>query len=594
MGDAAGDGEAEGASARSVLAASVLAGLALALYGLPWTFQGLDVTDEGALVTRSWIAAVHTEDYVFGPRWLAELALGAWLVLGEGLRHARLSWVLGVFAWGGVTCAALAQAFPVRWAAAGAVAAGVACLCRGPLLLEPNLCSAVLALGGTAALLAGPRGAAGGWRRLAAAAAGGGLLALGAAARLPHLAGGALPVVLLALRTGVERRRPTRPELRGAGAALLGWAVVLGVLAAALKAGGRWSELADFGSRFNVKHDPGHLMWLLGLTTVEGAITGLEVLGAVLLLHAGARALESRVAGERGRIALRAAAVVLGAGYVLLKSGWGRPATTTVVVTGVALVLGLALLGGGLLARGRPAPWPRGLEVLGLGLACGLLSPLGSNIGITRLCYAGGPLLAAGLLLLLELEARPVLRAAEPTPPPPGRRLGLALAVALVAGGVAGRWQPYRDDPNRLRLRAEVDHPRLAGIRTTPARAASLERLLDVLADLVEPGDRLLAYDSLPLLHYLTETRPAVAKPWPDTVGVAHLQEAVAAWGDAPPRVVVRARTNPESPRWGLATDLGRPWRHRDQQRLLDAAVAARPYRLAWSNDDFEVLVLEP
>ncbi len=54
----------------------------------------------------------------------------------------------------------------------------------------------------------------------------------------------------------------------------------------------------------------------------------------------------------------------------------------------------------------------------------------------------------------------------------------------------------------------------LKGIRSTPHRVRKVERILEFLDGKLKPGEYLLAYDSLPLFHYLTRTKPSLNTVW--------------------------------------------------------------------------------
>ncbi|MEE9609349.1 MAG: hypothetical protein V3U03_16535, partial [Myxococcota bacterium] len=89
-----------------------------------------------------------------------------------------------------------------------------------------------------------------------------------------------------------------------------------------------------------------------------------------------------------------------------------------------------------------------------------------------------------------------------------------AVCLAVGSGSCSVRaYRSYGDSPID-RLTAEFSHPRFAGIRSTPARVAVLEGIASYLSERVEEGDFLLAYDDVPLLYYLTGTRPAIDHSW--------------------------------------------------------------------------------
>jgi hypothetical protein len=50
---------------------------------------------------------------------------------------------------------------------------------------------------------------------------------------------------------------------------------------------------------------------------------------------------------------------------------------------------------------------------------------------------------------------------------------------------------------------------------TTPERAAAIESLVAELGKWVHSGAVLLTYESIPMVHFLTGTRPYLYNPWP-------------------------------------------------------------------------------
>ena len=52
------------------------------------------------------------------------------------------------------------------------------------------------------------------------------------------------------------------------------------------------------------------------------------------------------------------------------------------------------------------------------------------------------------------------------------------------------------------------------GIYTTKEKADIINDLLVVLPNFVKPGDLLLTYDSIPMIHFFTQTRPFMYNPW--------------------------------------------------------------------------------
>jgi hypothetical protein len=63
-------------------------------------------------------------------------------------------------------------------------------------------------------------------------------------------------------------------------------------------------------------------------------------------------------------------------------------------------------------------------------------------------------------------------------------------------------------------LTARFKHPKLKGIYSTPEKVAALGDLLDYLDERVKPRDYFLAYNYIPMLYFLTHSRPAYGAAW--------------------------------------------------------------------------------
>jgi|GEM_PF-3115975 len=61
-----------------------------------------------------------------------------------------------------------------------------------------------------------------------------------------------------------------------------------------------------------------------------------------------------------------------------------------------------------------------------------------------------------------------------------------------------------------------IDHPKLRGILLPEVQAVGLNAFLKELEKYVRPGDFLLVYNSIPMLHYLASAPPFLQNPWPD------------------------------------------------------------------------------
>jgi hypothetical protein len=100
------------------------------------------------------------------------------------------------------------------------------------------------------------------------------------------------------------------------------------------------------------------------------------------------------------------------------------------------------------------------------------------------------------------------------------------MCAVNITGGVFA--YSYNDDTLRY-LNTPFTYGRLRGIYSTKERVADVESLLRWLEPRVRPGDYLLAYREIPLLYYLTGTRPALnyTGNFPPTWSPAEQRDAV-------------------------------------------------------------------
>ena len=87
-------------------------------------------------------------------------------------------------------------------------------------------------------------------------------------------------------------------------------------------------------------------------------------------------------------------------------------------------------------------------------------------------------------------------------------------AVTFLIPSVSYYYKYIYNEPEIERLTARFDNPRLAGIYSTPEKVSVLDELLRYLNGKVKPGDYFLAYNHIPMLYFLTHTRPAYGAVW--------------------------------------------------------------------------------
>lgn len=74
--------------------------------------------------------------------------------------------------------------------------------------------------------------------------------------------------------------------------------------------------------------------------------------------------------------------------------------------------------------------------------------------------------------------------------------------------------EAYFDEGSRFNKTFVINNKLANGIYTTQQRAEIINDLLVNLDEYVEPDDYLFAYDNIPMVHFLTETKPYMYNPW--------------------------------------------------------------------------------
>ena len=154
----------------------------------------------------------------------------------------------------------------------------------------------------------------------------------------------------------------------------------------------------------------------------------------------------------------------------------------------------------------------------------------------------------------------------------------------------------YFDEGARWEKRYRVDHP-LANTFTNQDYAQSTNTILTELKKYVHPDDYLFCFQSRPMLHYLTHTRPYMYNPWPwsfDTPSMKlHLQRAEARGGKLP--VVVREKCQlinfvlPD-PNWNQ-TNAEDDFFHKNAKvRLIQDFIEHHHYQVVWESDEYQIL----
>jgi hypothetical protein len=149
----------------------------------------------------------------------------------------------------------------------------------------------------------------------------------------------------------------------------------------------------------------------------------------------------------------------------------------------------------------------------------------------------------------------------------------------------------YRDISLRWWMNSFVDHPMLRGMLTTPERAAAIEALTAELGKQIHPGDILLTYESIPMVHFLTNTQPYLYNPWP----ILYLPVEFKKYLDKARRerpefpLAVLAKVETRSSGWPRSGSVNNTETAKADRAILRAFFEEEKYEKIWENGAFEI-----
>lgn len=159
-------------------------------------------------------------------------------------------------------------------------------------------------------------------------------------------------------------------------------------------------------------------------------------------------------------------------------------------------------------------------------------------------------------------------------------------------------YYPFFDWNDRLRMTAQVDNPYVRGIFTTKERAAVINELLAESKKYIQPGDAVLMYHSIPLMHYMTNTQPYLrnSMPWLYEGGffANELNATAAKTGKLPVIVRQLIKTVDDASSWpDTPVKSDEEWEHINEKRdqALIEFILKHNYQEVWANKVFSILI---
>jgi hypothetical protein len=151
----------------------------------------------------------------------------------------------------------------------------------------------------------------------------------------------------------------------------------------------------------------------------------------------------------------------------------------------------------------------------------------------------------------------------------------------------------YFDSGSRFEKCYQANNSKFT-VYTSEPKAKAIDELLAALDPFVQKNDYLFAFESLPMIHYLTETKPYLGNLWPWTLMPSNfnrrLEKAVVS--KLLP-VVLREKFHPIGGNWILSTSTNNNYYNKERMNLFEKFLIENNYQVAWENKLFVIYVSE-
>jgi hypothetical protein len=160
-------------------------------------------------------------------------------------------------------------------------------------------------------------------------------------------------------------------------------------------------------------------------------------------------------------------------------------------------------------------------------------------------------------------------------------------------------YYPHADWQDRKNMYYAVDNNKMRFIFTSRERAELLDQLLVASSRYVKSGDYVIAFDCIPLFHYMTDTKPYVRNPMPwlylSNTFKRELESAEMSKNKLPVIIMQTASTLVDQayawPKDKSPADYLQNPINIERNKILENFIADHNYHEVWSNSYFKILV---
>ena len=191
-----------------------------------------------------------------------------------------------------------------------------------------------------------------------------------------------------------------------------------------------------------------------------------------------------------------------------------------------------------------------------------LMEPFGSNSGYNQVCLPA--ILATPIACYFIINQKNIIYVLVAC---------FALGLQFIKQGCYGDLGPIWEKNSLINVQE------LAHIRTTKEKAEVFNSSLPKLRSLIAQKDTLMVYDAVPLMNYLTHTRPVNGQSWPALNRSAIDLNACV----SPPKILIQKFYNISDP---LSATHGVP----TGNQMVDSYIQEHRYQIVWENPYFILL----
>lgn len=231
-----------------------------------------------------------------------------------------------------------------------------------------------------------------------------------------------------------------------------------------------------------------------------------------------------------------------------------------------------------------------------------IIVPLGSDVGVFNSIFGmwlAGPILFTEIKKLdLKININNIRIFSRFDNEITNSVKAFLLIFMLIYSIISGYKYTYRDSSNRTELSYPVNNPLLKYSFTTKERSIVINDLSDALSKYVKSGEYLLAYKDIPMVNYLSNTKPFLGTSW---TGLYHetkdfkakLEEASVNTKCLPVIVIQKLDTTT----FDWPRDYNDNWfkLQQNNERYIELInfIKKHDYKLQWDNKYYQIWTIE-